>query len=239
MAARRRARRRARRGRGRGAAGDPRRRRGAVGDDAHARPRRGAGARLPVRRGADPEPRRARPARPTTSRPTSSRSPGRCCATRRRASFYTTSSCGVCGKGALEEVAVHAPRAAGGAADRRARCWPSCPERLPPADVRPHAAGCTRPGCSPPTGELRVRARGRRPPQRDGQGDRPRAARRAAAAPRAGAVRQRAAVVRARAEGRGRGRAGARRRRRADVARDRARRRPRDDARRLRARREA
>ena len=28
--------------------------------------------------------------------------------------FYTTSSCGVCGKGALEEVAVHAPRAAPG-----------------------------------------------------------------------------------------------------------------------------
>jgi len=28
--------------------------------------------------------------------------------------FYTTSSCGVCGKGSLEEVAVHAPRLPGG-----------------------------------------------------------------------------------------------------------------------------
>ena len=36
---------------------------------------------------------------------------GRTPATRR---FYTTSSCGVCGRGALEEVAVHAPMAAEG-----------------------------------------------------------------------------------------------------------------------------
>src|SRR5436305_14481491 len=35
--------------------------------------------------------------------------------------FYTTSSCGVCGKGALEEVAVHAPPAAPGPAVSRAR----------------------------------------------------------------------------------------------------------------------
>src|SRR4051795_768628 len=31
-----------------------------------------------------------------------------------RRRFYTTSSCGVCGKGALEEVAVHAPQLPGG-----------------------------------------------------------------------------------------------------------------------------
>jgi FdhD protein len=34
-------------------------------------------------------------------------------------SFYTTSSCGVCGKGALEEVAVHAPPLPDGPAIRR------------------------------------------------------------------------------------------------------------------------
>jgi FdhD protein len=34
-------------------------------------------------------------------------------------SFYTTSSCGVCGKGALEEVAVHAPRLPDGPAISR------------------------------------------------------------------------------------------------------------------------
>jgi FdhD protein len=44
-------------------------------------------------------------------------------------SFYTSSSCGVCGKGALEEVAVHAPDAAPGPAVARA-LLADLPERL-------------------------------------------------------------------------------------------------------------
>ena len=43
--------------------------------------------------------------------------------------FYTTSSCGVCGKGALEEVAVHAPAARPGPALARA-LLAALPERL-------------------------------------------------------------------------------------------------------------
>ena len=43
--------------------------------------------------------------------------------------FYTTSSCGVCGKGALEEVAVHAPDLPDGPRVPRARLA-SLPERL-------------------------------------------------------------------------------------------------------------
>ena len=38
-------------------------------------------------------------------------------------SFYTTSSCGVCGKGALEEVAVHAPPAEPGPQLRSPALW--------------------------------------------------------------------------------------------------------------------
>jgi FdhD protein len=44
-------------------------------------------------------------------------------------SFYTTSSCGVCGKGALEEVAVHAPRLPPGLTIPRA-LLADLPERL-------------------------------------------------------------------------------------------------------------
>src|SRR3954454_20497230 len=59
-------------------------------------------------------------------------------------SFYTTSSCGVCGKGALEEVAVHAPPAAPGPAVSRA-LLAALPDRLSqPTFQRPgglHATG--------------------------------------------------------------------------------------------------
>ncbi len=44
-------------------------------------------------------------------------------------SFYTTSSCGICGKGALEEVAVHAPVVQGGGPIDRA-LLASLPDRL-------------------------------------------------------------------------------------------------------------
>ena len=43
--------------------------------------------------------------------------------------FYTTSSCGICGKGALEEVAVHAPRVTGGPQVDRA-LLAALPDRL-------------------------------------------------------------------------------------------------------------
>jgi FdhD protein len=44
-------------------------------------------------------------------------------------SFFTSSSCGICGKGALEEVAVHAPRIEAGARIDRA-LLASLPDRL-------------------------------------------------------------------------------------------------------------
>ena len=106
---------------------------------------------------------------------------------RRRARFYTTSSCGVCGKGALEEVAVHARRCAA-ARRRRARCSPPCPSACASRRFARtgglHATGPVLAG-----GRAAVRARGRRPPQRDGQGRRLGAARGSRAAAPARAVR--------------------------------------------------
>jgi FdhD protein len=67
--------------------------------------------------------------------------------------FYTTSSCGICGKGALEEVAVQAPRMEGGPAIERA-VLAALPERLrQPVFERTgglHATGLFRPSGGEP-----------------------------------------------------------------------------------------
>ncbi len=68
--------------------------------------------------------------------------------------FYTTSSCGVCGKGALEEVAVHAPLATEGPAVSR-ELLASLPERLrQPAFAR--SGGLHATGLFDATGELLI-----------------------------------------------------------------------------------
>ena len=154
-------------------------------------------------------------------------------------SFYTSSSCGVCGKGALEAVAVEAPRV-----ESQLRV----PLALVVVAARPAARGAggvrrdRRPARDRAVHGGRraaLRARGRRPPQRAGQGDRLGVRRRAAAARRRRALRQRPALVRARAEGGGRRLPDPRRRRRAVEPRRLARRRPRHHALRLRPRRHA
>src|SRR4051794_29322233 len=174
--------------------------------------------------------------------------------------FYTTSSCGVCGKGALEEVAVQCPVVAPGPVVPRA-LLAALPDglRQPGFELTGGRAGPRRPagaarrvarGGAPAGlgaagrpararlvrrgGRVAARAGGRGPPQRDGQGRGAGASRRAPAALRPAAVRQRAPVVRARAEGGRRRGARARRGRRAVVAGRRARRRPRAHAVRLR-----
>ena len=97
-------------------------------------------------------------------------------------SFYTSSSCGVCGKGALEAVAVEAARVESQLRVPLALVV-ALPDRLREAQAAFAATGGLH-----ATGPLRrrrraaLRARGRRPPQRDGQGDRLGLRRRAAAA---------------------------------------------------------
>ena len=140
-----------------GAARDPHRRQAGRRDDAHARARRGARARLLPHRG------HCRPSRPRR-RPTSPRTPSR---SRRRRfdrarvqrSFYTSSSCGVCGKGALEAVAVEAPRVESRLTWRRRssrRCPTGCARSRPRS---PRRAACTRPASSTPGGKRSACAR--------------------------------------------------------------------------------
>ena len=75
-------------------------------------------------------------------------------------SFYTSSSCGVCGKGALEAVAVEAPRVESDLrVPRRARrdaCPTGCARRRRPSR-RPEA--CMRPGSSRPKASCSACAR--------------------------------------------------------------------------------
>ena len=74
-------------------------------------------------------------------------------------SFYTSSSCGVCGKGALEAVAVEAPRVESELSVALAlvsRCLSGFVGRRRRSSA---PVGCTRPGCSPPAASCSASAR--------------------------------------------------------------------------------
>ena len=97
-------------------------------------------------------------------------------------SFYTSSSCGVCGKGALEAVAVEAPRVESDAARLRgARALAAGAAARGAGGVRGHGRAA-RDGALLGARRAPLRARGRRPAQRARQGGRLGVRRRAAAA---------------------------------------------------------
>ena len=73
--------------------------------------------------------------------------------------FYTTSSCGVCGRGALEEVAVHAPRAARRPASSARALLAGAARRGCASRASSAPAACTPPGCSTPTASCCASAR--------------------------------------------------------------------------------
>jgi hypothetical protein len=121
-------------------------------------------------------------------------------------SYLASSSCGICGKAALDEVEVRGARRWGPGPGRRESSCSALPDhaRRSRQRVFDQTGGLHAAARFTADGELLRDARRRRPPQRARQARRSRAARAASCRSRRGAARVGPALVRARAEGRGR-----------------------------------